>query len=208
MKTCKVCGCNGKHHAKGYCKKHYQQFKRHGQISDRTRFDPNEIIEYEDYAEITLYDKDGSEVARALIDLEDIYKVKNYKWRVDNNGYALTDINGTSKKLSLHRLIMNCPDDKVIDHINHNKLDNRKENLRICTQHQNTMNQGIRSNNSSGVTGVYFDKSRNKWVAQIKHNYRKIFLGRFNTKEEAIEARKQAEIEYFGEYRNDSEDVN
>ena len=80
MRTCKVEGCNNKHHAKGYCKKHYLQMKRHGQILDRTIYDPNEIIEHEDYAEIILYDKQGKETARALIDLDDVDKVKDYKW--------------------------------------------------------------------------------------------------------------------------------
>ena len=86
----------------------------------------------------------------------------------------------------------------VVDHINHNKLDNRKENLRICEHQENTYNKGLCSTNTSGVTGVTWDKLRNKWIAHIKGKN----LGRFNTKEEAIKVRKQAEIEYFGEFRN------
>lgn len=202
MKTCKVEGCNGKHVAKGYCDKHYRQFKKYGRILERTIYDPNKIVEHEDYAEIIIYNKQCEEIARTLIDLEDVDKAKNYKWYT-NKGYVLNDSIGW-----IHRFIMDCPDNMVIDHINHNRLDNRKSNLRICTQHQNNMNQGIRNDNTSGVTGVYFDKSRDKWAAQIMYNARQINLGRFNTKEEAIQARKNAEIEYFGEYRNDSEDVN
>ena len=83
-----------------------------------------------------------------------------------------------------------------VDHINHNKLDNRKSNLRICTHQQNCMNV------SDNVKGIHYDKSRNKWMAHIKGKN----LGRFNTKEEAIEARKQAEMDYFGEYRNKEND--
>ena len=200
MKICKVKGCNCKVKTKGYCSKHYMQYRTYGKILERTRFDPNEIVEYDDHAEIILYNKQCEEVARALIDLEDIDKIKNYKWRVNDNGYVLTDIKGTTKKIRLHRFIMDCPDDKVVDHINHDRLDNRKSNLRICTQQQNLMNK-----KSVGVT---FDKRRNKWYAQIMHNRKHVFLGSFNTKEEAIEARKRAEIEYFGEYRNqDEEDV-
>ena len=198
MKKCKVKGCNCKARSKGYCSKHYAQILRYGKIS-RTKFDPNEIVEYDDYAEIVLYNKDCEEVARALIDLEDIDRIKDYKWRMNDRGYVLTDIKGTTKKIRLHRLIMDCPDDMVVDHINHNRLDNRKENLRVCTQHQNLMNK-----NSVGVT---FDKRRNKWYAQITYNYNHIFIGSFDTKEDAIKARRQAEIEYFGEYRNQDEDA-
>lgn len=204
MKTCKVEGCNGKHLAKGYCSKHYQQMKKYGQILERTKLDPNEIIEYEDHAEMVLYDKDGSEVARALIDLEDVDKVKGIKWYMTHYGY----VSNRHSRQHLHRLVMNCPDDMVIDHINHNRLDNRKSNLRICTQHQNNMNKGVTYNRASNVTGVRLDKRRNKWMARITCNYKEKFLGYFDTKEEAIQARKNAEIEYFGEYRNDSEDVN
>lgn len=202
MKKCKVCGRDIKVYAgRGMCSKHYNQFKKYGEVLDnnpRTRFDPNEIVEYEDYAEIVLYDKNCEEVARALIDLDDIYKTKHYKWCLDGLGY----VKYVKENISLHRFIMNCPDDMVVDHINHNPLDNRKSNLRICTQHQNTINRGIRSNNNSGIVGVIWNESRKKWIAYIRYNKKGITLGYFKTKEEAIEKRKQAEIDLFGEYRN------
>ena len=198
MRKCKVEGCNSKHIAKGYCSKHYQQMKRYGQILDRTIYDANEIVEYEDHAEIVLYDKDCNEVARALIDIDDINKVKNYKWHVTHYNYVYSK----TRNLRLHRLIMDCPDDMVVDHINHNRLANRQENLRICTQHQNNMNTSIRSDNTSGTTGVSLDTKRNKWRSTIYVNGKEIHLGYCNTKEEAIQVRKNAEIEYFGEYRN------
>ena len=98
---------------------------------------------------------------------------------------------------------MNPGDDMVVDHINHDKLDNRKDNLRICSTRQNTMNQDVSKNNTSGITGVGWDKSSNKWIAYIKVNYRQITLGRFTNLDDAIQARMDAEIEYFGEYRNE-----
>ena len=97
---------------------------------------------------------------------------------------------------------MNCPDDMVVDHINLNPLDNRKMNLRICTKQQNEMNRPLRNNNTSGITGVSLYKQTNKWRAYIEYNQKYIHLGLFDTKEDAIKARKQAEIKYFGEYRN------
>lgn len=192
MRVCSVEGCNGKHRAKGYCNKHYAQILRHGKISERTRFDKNEIILYDTYAEIILYNYKGEEVNRALIDIEDVEKISKYKWRVNDNGYVVTDIDKNTK-LRLHRFLMNPSEDMVVDHINHNRLDNRKQNLRLCTQGENLRNKKVK--------GVAFDERRNKWYARIMINRKNLHLGSFDTKEEAIEARKQAEIEYFGEYR-------
>ena len=199
MKTCSVKGCNGKHVAKGYCNKHYIQMKRYGEILDRSIKDPNDIIEYNDHAEIVMYNKQHEETGRAIIDLDDVDKVRGYKWSLRKTGYVIS-----GGGMFLHRLIMNPPDNMVIDHINHNPLDNRKENLRICTQQQNSMNKSKCINNTSGITGVYFDKRRNKWMTYITYNNRRIFLGYFNTKGDAIETRRAAEIKYFGDYRNDS----
>ena len=197
MKKCKICGKEEKYLKRGMCNKHYKQFLKFGEIK-RSRYDPNEIIEYDDYAEIILYNKDCEEIARTLIDLDDIDKVKQYRWHLRDNGYVICE----SKKIRLHRLIMNCPDDKIVDHINHDKLDNRKSNLRICTHQQNNMNVSKHTNNSSGTPGVYRDSRSGKWVAQIRYNYKKISLGSYDTLEEAKEARKQAEIDIFGDYRN------
>lgn len=199
-KTCSVEGCNNKHCAKGYCDKHYRQFKKYGK-TQRTRFDSNEIIEYEDHAEVVLYNKQGEEVARTTIDLDDVDRVKKHKWYlIKSTGY----VHSKTANILLHRFIMNPQDTMVVDHINHNKLDNKKSNLRICEQRQNCMNQGKRKDNTSGITGVSWDKRTNKWVVHIAANKH---IGYYNTLEEAIEARKQAEIDYFGEYRNDDEGV-
>lgn len=197
VETCLVDNCDNKHLAKGYCSKHYAQFKKYGHVLERTVHDSNEIIEYEDYAELILYNKECKEIARAIIDLEDVDNIKIYKWYMNPSGYI---INRGKNIGFLHRFIMDCPDDLVVDHINHNPLDNRKENLRICTQEQNMCNQSIRKDNKSGCPGVYYVERKSKWVAQIRINKKTKHLGYFNTIEEAIEARRQAEIEYFGEF--------
>lgn len=93
MKICKVEGCNCKVHGKGYCNRHYRQFKRYGEIR-RTRQDSNEIIIYGGYAEIILYDNNCKEIDRCKIDIEDVEKVKGYKWSKDNYGYCVhTNLN-------------------------------------------------------------------------------------------------------------------
>lgn len=137
-----------------------------------------------------------------LLDDEDYERIekdfKNLKWTVTKNRnkfYVQKRVNG--KNVYLHRYIMNCPKGKYVDHINHNTLDNRKENLRITTNANNLRNGEIRVNNKTGVKGVYFDNKRNKYVANIKVNYKGIFLGRFDTLEEATQVRKEAEIKYW-----------
>ena len=89
-----------------------------------------------------------------------------------------------------------------VDHINHNGLDNRKENLRIVTHKQNKFNNPILSTNTSGVTGVSWSKQKNKWRAYITIDNKQKSLGYYFNKEDAIKARKEAEEKYFGEFRN------
>ena len=96
---------------------------------------------------------------------------------------------------------MDAPDDKDVDHINHNKKDNRKQNLRIVSRQENMCNTSIQSNNKSGV---HFDKRFYKWVAQISYKGKKIYLGSFLKFDDAVKARKEAEEKYFGEYSYDN----
>jgi hypothetical protein len=198
-KICSVCGSNKRvtrHKNIAYCKNHYYQITRYGKILKRTKNDLNEIIKYDTYAEILLYDKYNNEVAKALIDLDDVEKIKNYKWGIGNGGYTIN----ANNSILLHRFILNIKPKYgyVVDHINRNRLDCRKNNLRITTFKENSINRGTQSNNTSGVTGVSFEKRRNKWESHIKSNGKKKFLGYYDCIEDAIKARKEAEILYFG----------
>lgn len=166
-------------------------------MSKRTIYNLNEIVIHNDYAEIIIYNKHCEEIARTKIDIDDIDKVKDYKWGLNNNGY----IRNNKTRMYLHRFITNAPKGKVVDHINHDRLDNRKCNLRICTYQQNNMNLSLRNDNSSGYAGICWYKSRNKWVTKIIVNGKSIHLGYFENKEDAIKARKEAEEKYFGKYR-------
>ena len=133
-------------------------------------------------------------------DAEDLDIIKKYCWFCNDNGYLISKLNGVTVYMS--RLLMNCPNDKQyeVDHINHDIKDNRKSNLRIVNRSQNNMNHKLRSDNVSGVTGVYFHKCSGKWISTIFVNYERIYLGIFNCKQDAINARLQAEEKYFGEY--------
>lgn len=161
----------------------------------RNRLTPNEIIIHDGYAEILLYDTYGVEINRTIIDIDDIDNVIQYKWHHRSNGYC-----GANHNILLHRIIMNVKNGEYVDHINGNRLDNRKQNLRICTNQENNFNKGLYSHNTSGVTGVSWDKSRNKWEVSIKINQKKINLGRFENFNDAVNKRKDAEIIYFGEF--------
>lgn len=169
--------------------------------------DKNQIILYDTYAEILLYNKEGNETARTKIDIDKVEKIKNIKWRYDlKNHYVVT---GSSKQTKfIHAYLINIPKGMVVDHIDRNRLNNLSSNLRLVTYSQNGMNKGKQSNNTSGIVGVSWDKSRNKWEAHIKINKKKLHLGRFKNKEDAINARKEAEIKYFGEYRCKNPNIN
>lgn len=136
-------------------------------------------------------------------DLEDYDKIKNYCWYINESNYVRTRIN-KNEQIYIHQLIL--PDSIEIDHIHgkQSRNDNRKENLRPCTHQENMMNIGLRGNNTTGVTGVYWVKNRNKWRAEITYNNKIISLGHFNNFEDAVKARKEAEEKYYGEYSYDN----
>ena len=136
-------------------------------------------------------------------DLEDYDKIKDYCWRTNDNGYIVTkEINNNKKIIFMHRLIMNVTKrDILVDHIYHNKTDNRKSQLRLVTFQQNAANNVFRKNNTSGHKGVYWHEPAQKWEALIQYNNHLYNLGLYSNIEDAVEARKKAEIKYFGEYR-------
>lgn len=208
MCTCEVEGCNNKIFAKGYCSKHYTQLKRYGKIFKYSYRDKNNHIEIVDdkYAEIYLIDKNNEVCGKALIDLEDIDKVKNIKWHksdLQRNTYYC--VSNDKKWRKLHRLILGVEDSNIfIDHINHNGLDNRKDNLRICTNQQNICNCVIPKNNISGCKGVYWSKDKGKWTVQVTINNKTKYIGRFDNYDDAVNARKEAARKYYGEFCNEN----
>lgn len=108
--------------------------------------------------------------------------------------------NGHKKHVCMQTVIMNPPVGMLVDHINMDRLDNRRSNLRICTNQQNRWNTKIQSNNTTGIKGVYFSKQRRKFVAQIKFNGKFKNLGGFPSAAEAAEAYRIAAIDQRGEF--------
>ena len=140
----------------------------------------------------------GKAKASTLVDVEDMELIEPYRWYL-NSGYACADNpNGKGKgfhKVYMHRLIMSALKGLVVDHINGNKLDNRRDNLRVCTPAQNAKNR-------SGAipTGMHYMKSRGMWVAQITNNREHICLGYFKTAAEAAASYRTASKLLFKDF--------
>lgn len=199
MRTCKIPECKRKHLAKGYCRKHYKQMRRYGKILKRTILIPNEFIVKEDYCFIFLYNNKGIKVAKTIINIEDIEKCKQYKWHLNSKGYVETWIRTGNRghHLCLHNLVM---EHKGIDHINCNKLDNRKENLRYATQSENGMNRIVNRNSSSKFKGVSWNTGVKKWKVQITKNGKRRYLGCFDNEKEAASVYNIYAKKLFGEF--------
>jgi hypothetical protein len=131
-------------------------------------------------------------------DLEDYDKIKDYCWceYLVQKRYSTLRTNKDGKYINMHQLL----GFKNYDHIDRNELNNRKNNLRECTERQNHMNRSLNRNNTSGVSGVAWDKSNSCWRAQIGINKKYIKLGSFIEKRDAIICRLKAEVEYYGEF--------
>lgn len=145
----------------------------------------------------------------ATIDDEDYSKVSHLSWYAskEKNGlwYARAYLGRGYKKYSsirMHRLIlgMNKQDKRQVDHLNSNGLDNRKHNLRIATNAQNSMNRRKQKGCSSIYKGVYWNKVNRRWLAYIYLNRKKISLGSFIDEKSAAQAYNNKAKELFGEY--------
>lgn len=137
---------------------------------------------------------------KVFIDQEDALSFVGVSLTVGTNGYVRICSRNWKQDRYLHRVITSCPVDMVVDHINGDKLDNRRSNLRVCLHQQNMKNMRFTSRNKTGEVGVVFDKKRLKWAAYISHNNKTTFLGRFDLFEQAVLARKKAELEFHGQY--------
>ena len=135
-----------------------------------------------------------------IIDKEDWSKVSNHTWYIDASGYGITNIMGDNgNKLRIHRIITNAPEDKVVDHINHNTLDNRKCNLRVCDTINNTWNSRSRINSSSKYKGVTLI-ANNKWLVSLRTKDKSFNIGVFTNEIASANAYNFHASQIFGEY--------
>lgn len=139
----------------------------------------------------------------AIVDAEDFAALNSYTWSKIWCGYVRRNSRHNKKQTHflMHRQIMNAPLGLDVDHINGCRFDNRRSNLRLCTRRQNLCHSTrLNRRNTSGVNGVSFERRRGKWTARIHVAGKYLFLGYFQEKERAIEARRSAAVRYHGDF--------
>lgn len=142
MNKCKCDWCNNvpNRSGKGYCRRHYDQIRKYGHVLEaRTRTNKNRVIVQGDKAEVIITDCNDVYKATSIIDAEDVNRVLQHRWTLSDNGYVRT-YNGTNP-VYLHRFLLDYDGELTVDHVNRNKLDNRKSNLRVVTQSVNNYNR-------------------------------------------------------------------
>lgn len=171
------CACKQNESGKGYCRKHYDQFRKFGYVTQDL---PKNRVETEDDHAVLIIRKKGVDIARVLFDQEDEEKIREHIWSLNSNGYVRTFVN--TLPVYLHRLLMDYSGPEDIDHINRDKRDNRKANLRVV-QHY------INCGNRKGKCVAYIDRNLAKpWAARVTTNGKLAFCKYFKTEAEAAEA--------------------
>lgn len=144
----------------------------------------------------------------AIVDFEDYERlVAMGKWYINSNGYAVRSLafkkpcgKRSYRSILMHRVVMNAGVGEFVDHRFGSTLDNRKANLRICSNQENSRNQKIRKDNSSGFKGVYWHNRDCKWVSQIRFEGKKKHLGLFDCPLEAAKSYNRAAIQYYDKF--------
>lgn len=192
---CKVCGnmFYASYNGISCCQKHYNIAYRTGDpFTPEGKPNTNSFRKYNNYMIGTT--KSGVEY---LFDKEDYQLISKYSWCISKTGYLVANIN--HRVIKLHRYILNAPANAVVDHINGNHIDNRRENLRLTTRLGNSRNSTVSKSNIVKHLGIS-PCPNGKFRARIMVHGKEINLGRFVDINDAIKARREAEIKYFGEY--------
>lgn len=140
----------------------------------------------------------------AVVDDDDYAELSRYKWCIQGDGYAVRKPRKSDgageKQIRMHRVIAGTPVGMTTDHINGDKLDNRKSNLRMATSAENQHNVQKRKDNISGFKGVSFSRRNGKWRATIAVNGVRHSLGLFSSPEDAAKSYNSSAIKYHGEF--------
>jgi hypothetical protein len=164
------------------------------------------VNNYEFPQHLSIYSGKYTKIPFAIVDAEDFEWLRKIKWHAIKTGYLQTMVRDGKKQTTTYMHIEILKRHKLYqkgsetDHINGDKLDNRKSNLRVVNHQQNQSNRTRQKNNTSGFTGIRFKYPQKRWQAEIQFNGKNIYLGTFDTKKEAMTARLQGEDKYFGEF--------
>jgi len=160
------------------CGRHREQMRKHGKIQARTISDRNDYIIKNGYCEVVIFNRLHKEKCRTLIDIADVRKVAPHSWCTDGGGYVNNYNLGT-----LHKFLLGRKEGVEIDHINRDKLDNRRANLRMVSKSINNSNRG---------TGNAYKRPNGRWSSSVSFKGKQKHLGTFDTKKEAMEVAQQA----------------
>ena len=175
-----------------YCNKHYLRMINNGTTEKLAKKSKNTFVIINDYVELKTTKNESF-----FIDKIDLEKTLNYTWCISKTGYLVANIN--YKVTKLHRYLLTPSIDKVVDHINGDLLNNRRNNLRICTMSENGKNIKLKSNNSSGYAGIR-KTNHNTFNVRITVNNKEIHVGNFQSLDIAINERHNAELKYYKEF--------
>lgn len=173
-KVCKVCG--DKYYAKDLCKLHYARMQ-HSRKIDMPKKTVNYARTINGVCYVQCFDCHHFVKGEFQVDEQDAETVMKHKWFIMSTGYAATTID--NQTVLLHRFLTKCPENLVVDHINHNRLDNRRANLRICTQQENTKNRAVIAKGYSRCNEG--GKIRYRVIIESK------YYGIYKTEQEAID---------------------
>jgi hypothetical protein len=151
------------------------------------------------YIKTGQYRNDAKRHLEIAVSDEDYEMLNQYHWHASPITGAVSS-RGGQKKVLMHRLIMNAPEHLEVDHIDGNRLNNLRSNLRLCTSSENKKNRGLRSDTTSGYKGVSFHKQTGKWGARIHNGENYKHLGLFDDKKVAAKVYNEAAIKYHGEF--------
>lgn len=138
-----------------------------------------------------------------IVDIEDFDHLNGFNWHIctkDTREYAQRSVKNPRNNISMHRYIMNAKKGEYVDHINGDTLDNRRKNLRLCSNQQNSFNQKKKKNCKSKYKGVKKNNKCNTWTARITFNRVEIYLGSYKTEELAAIVYNEKAKELFGEF--------
>lgn len=213
MYQCDICGRKLKKKNKYYghilCSKHMHQYLKHGKFLDniqRTNADLNDFYIDGNDAVFNVYNQANVKICNFRIDKEDIDKIRYHKWRIGHKHIVTGSGAGNIRELS--HVLLDIPkedSETIVDHIDGNPRNNKKNNLRICTQQNNICNKAFMSNNTLGFIGVSYDKARDRFSPEIRKDFKRYHLGRYKTLKEAVYVRYYAEGMFFGEFCNEEE---
>lgn len=214
MYKCDVCGRESfrkiRLNGMTLCDKHKHQFKKYGKFLDnnpRTTKDLNDYKIINSIVYFNLYNQKNEKIGEFFIDLDDIEKVKYHKWRL-SNGHVVTGNAAYKNNQELSHIVLDFDrtiENKVVDHIDGNPLNNTRNNLRICSQANNVLNKSFMSNNTSGFIGISFKKDRKLWVPEIQFRKIRCHLGATKDLKQAVYKRYYAEKLLFKEFANKQE---